>query len=409
MHIIDVNDWELQCFTASGDLVYGVPCAASFDERNVFLGAEALARAKIFPQTFTSNYLYQISEAPLTRAVGNLRTYADLSFKQFEHMREKAQVREAVFLVPSYLQDQYLGLLAGIAKAASIAPLGFIDHCVACAYSTSLNQSFTTLDIGLNQTSVSSIEFANQEFRVTSANQTSLGTIGIADNWIGCIANEFIRNFRFDPLYSAATEQQMFDEVISWIGSGELPADLKISVHTEDAERSITVIPDLLQKYLVAKLDELSLDETSAVVLSHRFNRIPSIKEILGDRVSQCFVVDQKDVASSALAIAADFEAGKLERLRACSALSRNEESVVSAQSAHDRERALLKPATHLIESANAYPLKHRKFDAFLDEDGLLRPGVKVEIDGGEPTSAVIKAGQNVCYSGNTWLAIREA
>ncbi len=59
MHIIDVNDWELQCFTASGDLVYGVPCAASFDERNVFLGAEALARAKIFPQTFTSNYLYR--------------------------------------------------------------------------------------------------------------------------------------------------------------------------------------------------------------------------------------------------------------------------------------------------------------------------------------------------------------
>ncbi len=174
MHIIDVNDWELQCFTASGELVYGVPCAASFDGRNVFLGAEALARAKIFPQTFTSNYLYQISEAPLTIAVGNLRTYADLSFKQFEHMREKAEVREAVFLVPSYLQDQYLGLLAGIAKAARITPLGFIDHCVASAYNTSLNQSFMTLDIGLNQTSVSSIEFENQEFRITSASQISL-------------------------------------------------------------------------------------------------------------------------------------------------------------------------------------------------------------------------------------------
>ena len=59
--------------------------------KGTFFGAEALARAKIFPQTFTSNYLYQISEAPLTRAVGNLRTYADLSFKQFEHMREKAR------------------------------------------------------------------------------------------------------------------------------------------------------------------------------------------------------------------------------------------------------------------------------------------------------------------------------
>ena len=154
---------------------------------------------KIFPQTFTSNYLYQISEAPLTRAVGNLRTYADLSFKQFEHMREKAQVREAVFLVPSYLQDQYLGLLAGIAKAARITPLGFIDHCVASAYNTSLNQSFMTLDIGLNQTSISSIEFANQEFRVTSASQIGLGTIGIADNWISCIADEFIQIFASTP------------------------------------------------------------------------------------------------------------------------------------------------------------------------------------------------------------------
>ena len=177
----------------------------------------------------------------------------------------------------------------------------------------------------------------------------------------------------------------MFDEVISWIRSGDATS------RSEDkrSHRGCRAIDNCYprssaKKYLVAKLDELSLDETSAVVLSHRFNRIPSIKEILGDRVSQCSVVDQKDIASSALAIAADFEAGKLERLRACSALSRNEESVVSAQSAHDRERALLKPATHLLESANAYPLKHPKFDAFLDEDGLLRPGVKVEIDGGE-------------------------
>jgi hypothetical protein len=409
VHIIDVNDWELQCFTPLGDLVYGAPCAASSDDRNVFLGTEALARAKIFPQTFTSNYLYQISEAPFSGAVGNLRTYADLSFKQFEDLREKAQVREAVFLVPSYLQDQYLGILAGIAKAASITPLGFIDHCAACAYNTSLKQSFTTLDIGLNQTIVSSIEVENREFRVTSASQTSLGMIGIADNWISCIADEFIRNFRFDPLYSAATEQQMFDEVISWIESGELPADLKISVRTADAERSITLIPDLLQKYLVAKLDETNLDKTTAVVLSHRFNRIPLIKDILEDRVSRCYVADQKEVAAAALAIAADFESGKLERLRACSALSRNEESISNVRSAHDQERALLRPATHLLESANAYSIKHRKFDAFLDEDGLLRPGVKIEIDGGEPTSAVIKAGQNVCYSGNSWLAIRES
>ena len=195
MHIIDVNDWELQCFTGAGDLVYSAPCAASFDDRNVFLGAEALARAKIFPQTFTSNYLYQINEAPLTRTFGNLRTYADLGFKQFEDLREKAQVRKAVFLVPSYLQDQYLGLLAGVAKAANITPVGFIDHCLACAFNTSLNQSFTSLDIGLNQTSVSSLEVENQEFRITSASQTSFGTIGIADNWISCIADEFIRNF----------------------------------------------------------------------------------------------------------------------------------------------------------------------------------------------------------------------
>ncbi len=409
MHIIDINDWELQCFTGAGDLVYTAPCTASFDDRNVFLGAEALARAKIFPQTFTSNYLYQINEAPLTRTFGNLRTYADLGFKQFEDLREKAQVRKAVFLVPSYLQDQYLGLLAGVAKAANITPVGFIDHCLACAYNTSLNQSFTSLDIGLNQTSVSSIEVENQEFRITSASQTSFGTIGIADNWISCIADEFIRNFRFDPLYSAATEQQTFDEVISWIESGMLPADLKISVRSEDSERSITVIPDLLQKYLVAKLDEVNLDETTAVVLSHRFNRIPLMKGLLEDRVSQFYIADREEVAASALAIAADFEPGKLERLRACSALARNDQSISKTRSDDDKERALSKPATHLLERANAYSIKHPKFDAFLDEDGLLRPGVKIEVDGGEPTSALIRAGQNVCYSGNTWLAIREA
>ena len=124
MHIIDVNDWELQCFTASGDLVYGVPCAASFDERNVFLGQKRLRAQRSSRRPSPPIIFIKSARLLLTRAVGNLRTYADLSFKQFEHMREKAQVREAVFLVPSYLQDQYLGLLAGIAKAANIAPLG---------------------------------------------------------------------------------------------------------------------------------------------------------------------------------------------------------------------------------------------------------------------------------------------
>ena len=188
-----------------------------------------------------------------------------------------------------------------------------------------------------------------------------------------------------------------------------LPADLKISVRSEDSERSITVIPDLLQKYLVAKLDEVNLDETTAVVLSHRFNRIPLMKGLLEDRVSQFYIADREEVAASALAIAADFEPGKLERLRACSALARNDQSISKMRSDDDKERALSKPATHLLESANAYSIKHPKFDAFLDEDGLLRPGVKIEVDGGEPTSALIRAGQNVCYSGNTWLAIREA
>ena len=133
------------------------------------------------------------------------------------------------------------------------------------------------------------------------------------------------------------------------------------------------------------------------------------LREILEDRVSQFYIADQQEVAASALEIAANFEPGKLERLRACSALSRHDETISKVRSDDDKQRALSEPATHLLESANAYSIKHPKFDAFLDEDGLLRPGVKIEIDGGEPTSALIRAGQNVRYSGNTWLAIREA
>ena len=75
--VIDVNDWEPNASLRQETLFTAcrVPRALT---KGTFFRGRALARAKIFPQTFTSNYLYQISEAPLTRAVGNLRTYADL-------------------------------------------------------------------------------------------------------------------------------------------------------------------------------------------------------------------------------------------------------------------------------------------------------------------------------------------
>ena len=411
MHLIDINDWELSCFAQSGAQIYRAPCAASF-QGELTLGMEALARAKTLPQAFAFNYLSRLNNELLPNALGSFKTQADLCFKQLEALREATDVSAAALLVPPQMSDQQLALLAGVASAAGIKPLGFIDHSLAYALAAQVATPTFVLDLGLHQTFHSKVAVNGSELTVTASTEYGFGLISLVDQWVNTLADEFMQSSRFDPLHSAQTEQQTFDAVMGWIADGTLPAELKLSIESQGTQRTAAIVPEHLQTRLDAKLDELHFDSSDPVIISHRLAQVPLLFERLSSKVSGLQVAEKASVVLAALSIATELDLENLERVRGHTSNRSNQpaatpQAVVTAPDSAAPERAAA--ATHLVQQATAYPITHPQFSAFLDEDGLLRPGVAIEVDGQPPTKARLFIGQTLTFQGQQWLAIRVA
>ena len=66
-------------------------------------------------------------------------------------------------------------------------------------------------------------------------------------------------------------------------------------------------------------------------------------------------------------------------------------------------------PATHLLADHQAIPLTAGSLQNYFDEDGLLRPGADVKINGNAPTRAKLRCADEVQLLEQTWIAIRIA
>ena len=413
MHLIDINDWELGCFDADGQQLYRSPCAGSHAEGTLQLGTDAFKTAKSLPQAFACHYLGRLNEEQLPNPLGNAKTQADLCFAQFLDMKAHCEVTSAAFLIPPQISDRQLSLLAGIASAAGIQPLGFIDHSLAYALAKQVEAPLHVLDMGLHQLYLSRVDIADGELIVASSTQHGIGLLSMVDSWVNVIADEFIQSSRFDPLHSAQSEQQTFDAVMGWISAGELPADLKLSIQSDQALRTATVVAERLQARLSTKLRDINLDTVDALTINQRVAQVPLLSNSLRDRVPELSTASDQALVSSALALAADLDPANLERIRGCSA-SAYRPAPADPSAAFSTSETVgtvpdeeAPPATHLVHLGVAYSLTDDLFREFLDADGLLRPGTPTKVDGLPAQTARLRAGQEVSLHSQRWLAIQ--
>jgi hypothetical protein len=85
-----------------------------------------------------------------------------------------------------------------------------------------------------------------------------------------------------------------------------------------------------------------------------------------------------------------------------------------TSDTAEDAAPATEKPAaesisaaTHLLAMHHALALTAEAVSAYFDEDGLLRPGAEVLVNGTAPTRARLRCGDEVQSPMATWVAIR--
>ena len=98
------------------------------------------------------------------------------------------------------------------------------------------------------------------------------------------IADRFVHDTRFDPLHSAATEQQLYDQVYDWV-NGEVRNEISVEIIHEDHIRRVEVsgtqLADKAQQRFKALRD--ALPDGAHVLVSARSATLPGLITGLND------------------------------------------------------------------------------------------------------------------------------
>ena len=402
-HLLELNDWRLSCYTPQGQCIYQQAAAALAQNDQLIFGDSALAQGRIQPQTFNVQYLSRLSSETLPRPMGPAQNQADLTYYHLRSIQNEYELSDVVVAAPAQYSDEQLGLLLGIADEAGLSIQGFVDSALGHALHARID-THHLFDIGLNQTSLTELHVEQGQLRIGSNSVfEGDGILGIVDAWLQVIASAFLQSSRFDPLHSAATEQQAFDQALNWITQG-LPDDPQVSIDVDGHPRKADIPRVALMSALRQRLSAAELANVKILGLTARIGSIPGVSEMLGDTF--------EDV---------EISRARLEELMALNEThdgngpARIVQRPLTASAGATPHKApntnpaveTNMPATHLLANHQAIALTADTVRAYFDEDGLLRPGTEVLINSASPTSARLRCGDHVQLPNGAWVAIR--
>ena len=285
--ILDLDDWTLSLYS-EGELRYSEPAAALDTKGSITFGRAAMAEARIHPRRVNLSYLSRLNAEPLPQPFQTARNHADLLY---HHLLAVVQThpsltRDPVLVtVRSATTPEQLGLVLGIASECGVRVGAFVDRSVAtiASYGTRLVRSaeHVALEFGAEQGELCHATVANDASRSRLREFPGQGLNQIRDGWVNIIADHFIRISRFDPLQAATTEQQLYDTVDAWFGTGE--AQGAINVEHQRETRRIEIQADDLRRKLQERIGPMlaELAGSDSIYLGPNASSTPLLTALL--------------------------------------------------------------------------------------------------------------------------------
>ena len=411
-YLLELNDWQLSCFDATGACLYRQAAAAVEHDNSIVFGNAAMTQSRTNPQKFSANFLSRLNTETLPQTIGAAQNHADLIYHQLQALKLELQMQqmdEVIVATPAHYTDEQLGLLLGITDAAGIKVRGFVDS--ALAHYQPNSSRYHVLDIGLNHAYLSELQTVDQHTQVVGSMVLDrIGVINVVDAWLQVIASTFMQSSRFDPLHSAESEQQVFDQAFGWV-NGDLPTDPNITVNVDGVARKSDITVNQLRSALQKRLPQTELAQIEHLLLTPRAASIPGLQELLSnslESVTACktdvlawLQIQQRSGHSEPVRITQ--RQSVTSPVGVATATNEGGDTMATDTSA----QASQPPATHLLANHLAIPLTDGTLRSYFDEDGLLRPGADVSVNDAAPTRARLRCADQVQVLGQSWVAIR--
>ena len=283
--IIDLNDSAIQC--QHGDVFLAAPGYALLTRQGVITGLDAVRKAWLLPQQSHNQYWHQLNLSPLAGANSHARHHADLAYAQLQALyRDANQPEQVIFTIPGNFTADQLSILLGLVKALPFRAVGLVDAAVAAACQTDISGDIIHVDIQLHTSVITRIARGEQVSRHHATQHPDISLKGFYDTWAHFIADRFIREYRYDPMHTAAGEQQLRDLLPGWLQQLSGSEEIEIELSAKQGNFRLNVLrTDLIsansqrwQRLADAIARE---NQPDAILISHRISALPGAADYI--------------------------------------------------------------------------------------------------------------------------------
>ena len=279
--VIDLNDSNIR--VASGDqMLLSSPGYAVIKDNKIAFGTSAAKLTRIYPRSTHDDYWYRLGQEAIQSTSNQIRHNADLAYMQLAEIYEQAgKPTNSLIAVPSSFNQDQLGLLLGLLKAANFQNVKLIDSALLASIKA-LNQGEQLhLDIQLHQSVLTRIETDKNHQVIATEILPDIGLMGIHEQCARLISHEFINQSRFDPHHNAETEQLLFEKIPDCLARLTDTSISKMDIEYKSQSYSANITRETILKELLPLYERIykRLEKSKELLLSHRFGNLPGFIE----------------------------------------------------------------------------------------------------------------------------------
>jgi hypothetical protein len=275
--VIEFNDLEFSLYRG-GERLYREPGFAIVRDGALLFGEPALRLARMHPQQANQQYFTRMNADPLPQPIRAAANHADLVYL---HLKELAEYShdDAVVAVPGTMNGEQLGVLLGICHEAGIEVSGFVISAVAGLATTPTAEQITHLDVFLQHMQVSELAVNSEVSHERAFEVKDCGFSGLLEGWVNLIADRFVQETRFDPLHTADSEQQLYNQVYDWALGAHHHGEVSVEISTGEQRRRVEIPRSQLEQKAEQRIDRLidALPARTSIVLTARAARLPGL------------------------------------------------------------------------------------------------------------------------------------
>lgn len=358
-------------------IAYREPGYAYLGDDTLTTGNLAFSHARIDPRRIQHRFWSELNTQPLQDSRFSHLSAADLVSRQLEqiwHTTGKG-VDELVVAIPAYMSAENLGLFLGIASELKLPVVAMVDAAVASTRREYTGAVPVHIDLGLHQATLTRMAQPGLAQTDRSEVLNNAGVYALYDAWIRAIAEVFVRQSRFDPLHTAATEQKVLDHLGDWVGQASRQDRVEMQLESagttyEATIESLALIGAAAPVYqqITSTLRALfQAEDMPAIQVTDRVARLPGLTDMLKARVGgEVFVLEAGATARGALARCRKSVA-KSEGISLLRQLPWDQAAVDIGQHAVDGAGAGI--PTHVLFGHNAYAIGNSPLVLGSEED----------------------------------------